>query len=74
MGKKKSDLGPVCLQCERKALLSLFSIELQCREQGGQLRSKLYTHLSSFLPCSRDTLLKRAKKLLHSHIVSVFKW
>uniref|UniRef100_A0A8C4IE51 Ubinuclein 1 n=1 Tax=Dicentrarchus labrax TaxID=13489 RepID=A0A8C4IE51_DICLA len=37
----------------------LLDIELQCREQGGQLRSKVYTHLSSFLPCSRDTLLKR---------------
>ncbi|XP_058497206.1 ubinuclein-1-like isoform X1 [Solea solea] len=42
----------------------LLDIELQCREQGGPLRSKLYTHLSSFLPCSRDTLLKRIKKLL----------
>uniref|UniRef100_A0A3B4WX93 Ubinuclein 1 n=1 Tax=Seriola lalandi dorsalis TaxID=1841481 RepID=A0A3B4WX93_SERLL len=38
-------------------------IELQCREQGGQLRSKVYTHLSSFLPCSRDALLKRVKRL-----------
>ena len=52
--------------------LSLSSIELQCREQGGQLRSKVYTHLSSFLPCSRDTLLKRVKKLLLTHTVSVF--
>uniref|UniRef100_A0A3Q3WZ18 Uncharacterized protein n=1 Tax=Mola mola TaxID=94237 RepID=A0A3Q3WZ18_MOLML len=45
---------------------------MDCREQGGQLRSKVYTHLSSFLPCSRDTLLKRVKKLLLSHVVSVF--
>ncbi|XP_071359566.1 ubinuclein-1-like isoform X2 [Trachinotus anak] len=45
----------------------LLEIELQCREQGGQLRSKVYTHLSSFLPCSRDTLLKRVKKLLVTH-------
>ncbi|XP_036960089.1 ubinuclein-1-like [Acanthopagrus latus] len=45
----------------------LLDIELQCREQGGQLRSKVYTHLSSFLPCSRDTLLKRVKKLLLTH-------
>lgn len=52
--------------------VSLSSIELQCREQGGQLRSKVYTHLSSFLPCSRDTLLKRVKKLLLTHTVSVF--
>uniref|UniRef100_A0A8C2X253 Ubinuclein 1 n=1 Tax=Cyclopterus lumpus TaxID=8103 RepID=A0A8C2X253_CYCLU len=41
----------------------LLEIEVQCREQGVQLRSKVYTHLSAFLPCSRDTLLKRVKKL-----------
>ncbi|KAI9525692.1 hypothetical protein NQZ68_006241 [Dissostichus eleginoides] len=45
----------------------LLDIELQCREQGVQLRSKVYTHLSSFLPCSRDTLLKRVKKLFLAH-------
>ncbi|XP_033181192.1 ubinuclein-1 isoform X2 [Mastacembelus armatus] len=45
----------------------LLDIELQCREQGGPLRSKVYTHMSSFLPCSRDTLLKRVKKLLVTH-------
>ncbi|KAF0037087.1 hypothetical protein F2P81_009961 [Scophthalmus maximus] len=45
----------------------LLDIELQCRGQGVQLRSRLYTHLSSFLPCSRDTLLKRVKKLLLTH-------
>ncbi|XP_003972424.2 ubinuclein-1 [Takifugu rubripes] len=45
----------------------LLDIELQCREHGGQLRSKVYTHLSSFLPCSRDTVLKRVKKLLLAH-------
>uniref|UniRef100_A0A668A6S5 Ubinuclein-1-like n=1 Tax=Myripristis murdjan TaxID=586833 RepID=A0A668A6S5_9TELE len=47
--------------------LILLDIELQCQEQGGQVRSKVYTHLSSFLPCSRETLLKRVKKLLLSH-------
>nr|XP_019962768.1 PREDICTED: ubinuclein-1-like [Paralichthys olivaceus] len=46
----------------------LLEIELQCRGQTGQLRSKLYTHLSSFLPCSRETLLKRVKKLLLTHM------
>lgn len=51
--------------------VSLSSIELLCREQGGQVRSKVYTHLSSFLPCSRDTLFKRVKKLLVTHMVSV---
>ncbi|KAM7394601.1 hypothetical protein PAMP_021392 [Pampus punctatissimus] len=45
----------------------LLDIEFQCREQSGQLRSKVYTHLSSFLPCSRETLLKRVRKLLLKH-------
>uniref|UniRef100_A0A6Q2YVJ2 Ubinuclein 1 n=1 Tax=Esox lucius TaxID=8010 RepID=A0A6Q2YVJ2_ESOLU len=42
----------------------LLDIELQCRDVSGQVRSKVYTHLASFLPCSRETLLKRVKKLL----------
>uniref|UniRef100_A0A3B4UKS2 Ubinuclein 1 n=1 Tax=Seriola dumerili TaxID=41447 RepID=A0A3B4UKS2_SERDU len=46
----------------------LLDIELQCREQGGQLRSKVYTHLSSFLPCSRDALFKRVKRLFLTHM------
>ncbi|KAM4584778.1 ubinuclein-1-like [Odontesthes bonariensis] len=46
----------------------LLDIELQCQEQGGQLRSKVYRHLSSFMPCSKDTLLKRGKKLLITHV------
>uniref|UniRef100_A0A3B4FIK1 Ubinuclein 1 n=1 Tax=Pundamilia nyererei TaxID=303518 RepID=A0A3B4FIK1_9CICH len=40
-------------------------------QSSGSLRSKVYTHLSSFLPCSRDTLLKRVKKLLIAQVVSV---
>ncbi|XP_040927932.1 LOW QUALITY PROTEIN: ubinuclein-1 [Betta splendens] len=45
----------------------LLDIELKCRERGGQVRSKVFAHLSSFLPCSKDTLLKRVKKLLAAH-------
>ncbi|XP_027875036.1 ubinuclein-1 isoform X1 [Xiphophorus couchianus] len=45
----------------------LLNIELQCQEQSSQLRSKVYKHLSSFMPCSKDTLLKRVKKLLITH-------
>ncbi|KAM9818399.1 ubinuclein-1 isoform 5-T5 [Syngnathus typhle] len=41
----------------------LLDIERECREHGGQLRSRVYTHLSFFLPCSKETLLKRVKKL-----------
>ncbi|KAM4595768.1 ubinuclein-1-like [Fundulus diaphanus] len=48
----------------------LLDIELQCQEQSSQLRSKLYKHLSSFVPCSKDTLMKRVKKLLVTHEVS----
>ncbi|XP_038873887.1 ubinuclein-1-like [Salvelinus namaycush] len=46
----------------------LLDIELQCRDVSGQVRSKVYTHLASFLPCSRDTLLKRVKKLLLTQV------
>ncbi|XP_008434525.1 ubinuclein-1 isoform X2 [Poecilia reticulata] len=45
----------------------LLNIELQCQEQSSQLRSKVYKHLSSFMPCSKDTLMKRVKKLLLTH-------
>ncbi|XP_037115562.1 ubinuclein-1-like [Syngnathus acus] len=41
----------------------LLDIERKCREHGGQSRSRVYTHLSFFLPCSKETLLKRVKKL-----------
>ncbi|KAJ8391857.1 hypothetical protein AAFF_G00084730 [Aldrovandia affinis] len=41
----------------------LLDIELQSRELNSQIRSGIYAHLASFLPCSKDTLVKRAKKL-----------
>ncbi|XP_036406990.1 ubinuclein-1-like isoform X1 [Megalops cyprinoides] len=44
----------------------LLDIELQSRELNSQMRSGIYAHLASFLPCSKDTLVKRAKKL-HLH-------
>ncbi|XP_066546073.1 ubinuclein-1 isoform X2 [Amia ocellicauda] len=44
----------------------LLDIELQTRELNSQGRSGVYAHLASFLPCSKDTLVKRAKKL-HLH-------
>lgn len=41
------------------------------------VRHALYGHLSNFLPCSKDTLMKRAKKLLieeeEKHMVEPFK-
>ncbi|XP_038639400.1 ubinuclein-2-like isoform X2 [Scyliorhinus canicula] len=41
----------------------LLDIELQVQELNVTLRSGVYGFLVSFLPCSRDTLMKRLKKL-----------
>nr|XP_008115005.1 PREDICTED: ubinuclein-1 isoform X1 [Anolis carolinensis] len=41
----------------------LLDIELQTRELNSQVRSGVYAHLASFLPCNKDTLLKRARRL-----------
>lgn len=41
----------------------LLDIEVQTRELSSQIRSGVYAYLASFLPCSKDTLLKRARKL-----------
>ncbi|XP_076998013.1 ubinuclein-1 isoform X2 [Tamandua tetradactyla] len=41
----------------------LFDIEVQTRELSSQIRSGVYAYLASFLPCSKDTLVKRARKL-----------
>ncbi|XP_078094550.1 ubinuclein-2-like [Mustelus asterias] len=41
----------------------LLDIELQVQELNVTLRSGVYGFLASFLPCSKDTLMKRLKKL-----------
>lgn len=41
----------------------LLDIEVQARELSSQGRSGVYAYLASFLPCSKDTLVKRARKL-----------
>eukprot|EP00061_Rhincodon_typus_P013062 g39199.t1 len=41
----------------------LLDIELQVQELNVTLRSGVYSYLASFLPCSKDALLKRLKKL-----------
>uniref|UniRef100_UPI00398F098A ubinuclein-2-like isoform X2 n=1 Tax=Pristiophorus japonicus TaxID=55135 RepID=UPI00398F098A len=41
----------------------LLDIELQMQELNLTLRSGVYGYLASFLPCSKDTLMKRLKKL-----------
>ncbi|XP_057891314.1 ubinuclein-1 isoform X5 [Melospiza georgiana] len=41
----------------------ILDIELQTRELSSQVRSGVYAHLATFFPCSKDTLLKRARRL-----------
>ncbi|XP_041357577.1 ubinuclein-1-like isoform X2 [Gigantopelta aegis] len=41
----------------------LLDIEIGSRQMAFGHRTTIYTHLSSFLPCSKETLIKRAKKL-----------
>ncbi|XP_069765870.1 ubinuclein-2-like [Narcine bancroftii] len=41
----------------------LLDIELQVQELNLTYRSGVYSYLASFLPCSKDTLMKRLKKL-----------
>ncbi|XP_067830796.1 ubinuclein-2-like isoform X2 [Heptranchias perlo] len=41
----------------------LLDIELQVQELNLTVRSGVYGYLASFLPCSKDTLMKRLKKL-----------
>ncbi|KAI1884012.1 hypothetical protein AGOR_G00222000 [Albula goreensis] len=41
----------------------LLDIELQVREQPAAVRSAVYSHLEAFVPCTKEMLLKRLKKL-----------
>ncbi|KAG9277368.1 ubinuclein-2-like isoform X1 [Astyanax mexicanus] len=41
----------------------LLDIELQVQEQPPMVRSCVYSHLEAFVPCNKETLLKRLKKL-----------
>ncbi|XP_076362543.1 uncharacterized protein LOC143253121 isoform X1 [Tachypleus tridentatus] len=41
----------------------LLKIELKSRELSCSQRSMIYTHLAFHLPCTKETILKRAKKL-----------
>ena len=44
-------------------LLFLVSIELQLQDLGPVIRSGVYSHLEAFVPCNKETLVKRLKKL-----------
>ncbi|XP_061495339.1 ubinuclein-2 [Rhineura floridana] len=41
----------------------LLDIELQLQELSPTIRSGVYSHLEAFVPCNKDTLIKRLKKL-----------
>ncbi|KAK3508120.1 hypothetical protein QTP70_014682, partial [Hemibagrus guttatus] len=41
----------------------LLDIELQVQEQPVEVRAAVYSHLEAFVPCNKEALLKRLKKL-----------
>ncbi|MEQ2235939.1 hypothetical protein ILYODFUR_007409, partial [Ilyodon furcidens] len=41
----------------------LLDIELQVQEQPPEMRSDIYSHMETFVPCNKEALLKRLKKL-----------
>ncbi|XP_039523187.1 ubinuclein-2-like isoform X2 [Pimephales promelas] len=41
----------------------LLDIELQVQEQSASVRAAVYAHLEAFVPCNKEALLKRLKKL-----------
>ncbi|XP_077356668.1 ubinuclein-2b isoform X2 [Festucalex cinctus] len=41
----------------------LLDIDLQVQEQSADVRSAVYSHLEAFVPCNKEALLKRLKKL-----------
>uniref|UniRef100_A0A8C5E804 Ubinuclein-2-like n=1 Tax=Gouania willdenowi TaxID=441366 RepID=A0A8C5E804_GOUWI len=41
----------------------LLDIELQVQEQPSDVRAAVYSHLEAFVPCNKEALLKRLKKL-----------
>jgi ubinuclein len=41
----------------------LYRVEHKCRVLPCSARQAVYGHLASYLPCTKDTLIKRAKKL-----------
>lgn len=43
--------------------LLFVSIELQLQEINPAVRNGVYSHLEAFVPCNKDTLIKRLKKL-----------
>lgn len=42
----------------------VYSLETKIRSYSTRTRHKLYHHLSLTVPCSKETLMKRSKKLV----------
>ncbi|XP_032826319.1 ubinuclein-1 isoform X4 [Petromyzon marinus] len=72
---KIKQLVEVAKTCDSEGKQKLFSqdvshilldIEVQTKELNSQLRGGVYAHVASLLGCSKDSLLRRAKKL-HQH-------
>lgn len=45
------------------SILLPLSIELQVQEQPPAVRAEIYSHMEAFVPCNKEALLKRLKKL-----------
>ena len=54
-------------------MLIHFRIELQTRQYSCSKRQAIFTYLVSFLPCTKHTLLKRAKNLVIEDVESKLK-
>lgn len=50
------------------------SIELQLQEVNPAIRNGVYSHLEAFVPCNKDTLIKRLKKLHLNVQVMMARW
>lgn len=51
------------------------SIELQVQEQPPAVRSGIYSHMEAFVPCNKEALLKRLKKLsLNIQVSDAYLW
>uniref|UniRef100_A0A4W4HNA4 Ubinuclein 2b n=1 Tax=Electrophorus electricus TaxID=8005 RepID=A0A4W4HNA4_ELEEL len=72
LGKRIEDLRAASRQFDMEGRKKFFTldmnnilldIELQLQEQPTEVRSAVYSHLEAFVPCNKEALLKRMKKL-----------
>uniref|UniRef100_A0A8C9Z8H2 Ubinuclein 2a n=1 Tax=Sander lucioperca TaxID=283035 RepID=A0A8C9Z8H2_SANLU len=55
--------APLIKRIEDLRAVSQLYIELQVQEQPPEVRSGIYSHMEAFVPCNKEALLKRLKKL-----------